>query len=132
MHHSNESHAPSSTKNADKERDPDMRQTTKGQQWYFGMKAHMAQGHPVGVDVESGLVHTVTTTPANVGDVNEVDKLLHGREQTVYADAGYQGAQKRAPKRGRTWYIAAKRGIVKAMPEGELKNAVKHTTSPRC
>ncbi|WEN14804.1 IS5 family transposase [Rhodanobacter sp. AS-Z3] len=113
--------APSSTKNADKQRDPDMRQTKKGQQWYFGMKAH------IGVDVESGLVHTVTTTPANVGDVTEVDKLLHGQEKTVHADAGYQGAEKRAPKRGRTWHIAAKRGSVKAMPEGDLKDAVKHT-----
>jgi IS5 family transposase len=113
--------APSSTKNKDKQRDPEMHQTRKGQQWYFGMKAH------IGVDVESGLVHTVTTTPANVGDVTEVDKLLHGKEKTVYADAGYQGAEKRVPKRGRTWYIAAKRGSVKAMPEGELKDAVKHT-----
>ena len=113
--------APSSTKNADKQRDPEMRQTKKGQQWYFGMKAH------IGVDVESGLIHTVTTTPANVGDVTEVDKLLHGQEKTVHADAGYQGAEKRAPKRGRTWHIAAKRGSVKAMPEGELKDAVKHT-----
>jgi IS5 family transposase len=113
--------APSSTKNASKQRDPEMHQTKKGQQWYFGMKAH------IGVDVESGLVHTVTTTSANVGDVMEVAKLLHGREKTVYADAGYQGAEKRAPKRGRTWYIAAKRGRIKAMPEGELKDAVKHT-----
>ena len=113
--------APSSTKNRDKQRDPEMHQTKKGQQWYFGMKAH------IGVDVESGLVHTVTTTPANVGDVSEVDKLLHGQEQTVYADAGYQGAEKRAPKRGRTWYIASKRGGMKAIPEGELKDAVKHT-----
>jgi IS5 family transposase len=69
----------------------------------------------------------VTTTPANVGDVTEVDKLLHGKEKTVYADAGYQGAQRRAPKRGRTWHIAAKRGGIKAMPEGEWKEAVKHT-----
>jgi len=53
-----------------------MHQTKKGQQWYFGMKAH------IGVDVESGLVHTVTTTPANVGDVTEVSKLLHGKEKT--------------------------------------------------
>jgi IS5 family transposase len=112
--------APSSTKNADKRRDPDMRQTKKGQQWYFGMKAH------IGVDAESGLVHTVTTTPANVSDVMEVDKLLHGQEQTVHADAGYQGAQKRAPQRGCTWFIAAKRGRVKAMAEGELKEATRH------
>lgn len=69
----------------------------------------------------------MTTTPANVGDVTEVAKLLHGKEKTVYADAGYQGAEKRAPKRGRPWYIGAKRGAIKAMPEGELKDAVKHT-----
>ncbi len=114
-------HAPSSTKNKDKTRDPEMHSTRKGNQWYFGMKAH------IGVDVESGLVHTVTGTAANVADVLEVDKLLHGKEKTVYADAGYTGAEKRAPKRGRKWYIAAKRGAIKAMPEGELKDAVKHT-----
>jgi IS5 family transposase len=114
-------HAPSSTKNAAKARDPEMHQTRKGQQWYFGMKAHIA------VDVESGLVHTVTTTAANVSDVAEVAELLHGKEKTVYADAGYIGAEKRVPKRRRKWHIAAKRGRIKAMPEGELKDAVKHT-----
>lgn len=116
-------HAAPSTKNKAKARDPDMHQTRKGQQWYFGMKAH------IGVDVESGLVHTVTTTPANVADVVEVDKLLHGKEKTVYADAGYIGAPKRPgmTKRGRTWYIAAKRGSIKAMPEGDEKDAAKHT-----
>jgi IS5 family transposase len=114
-------HAPSSTKNQNKARDPEMHSTRKGNRWYFGMKAH------IGVDVESGFVHTVTGTAANVADVLEVDKLLHGKEKTVYADAGYTGAEKRAPKRGRKWYIAAKRGAIKAMPEGELKDAVKHT-----
>ena len=114
-------HAPSSTKNESKARDPEMHSTRKGNQWYFGMKAH------IGVDVESGFVHTVTGTAANVADVVEVDKLLHGKEKTVYADAGYTGAEKRAPRRGRKWYIAAKRGAIKAMPEGELKEAVKHT-----
>jgi IS5 family transposase len=114
-------HAPSSTKNAAKARDPEMHQTRKGQQWYFGMKAH------IGVDVESGLTHTVTTTAANVADVAEVAKLLHGKEKTVHADAGYIGAEKRAPKRGRKWHVAAKRSKVKAVPEGELKDAIKHT-----
>lgn len=113
-------HAPSSTKNEAKSRDPEMHQTRKGQQWYFGMKAH------IGVDVESGLTHTVTTTAANVADVTEVAELLHGKERTVHADAGYIGADKRAPKRGRKWYIAAKRGKVKAMPEDELKEATEH------
>jgi len=60
-----------------KARDLEMHQTKKGNQWYFGMKAH------IGVDAESGLVHTVTTTAANVGDVTEVNKLLHGRESSV-------------------------------------------------
>jgi IS5 family transposase len=115
-------HAAPSTKNDAKARDPQMHQTRKGNQWYFGMKAH------IGVDVESGLVHTVTTTAANVADVVEVGKLLHGKEKTVYADAGYIGAEKREgmTKRGRTWHIAAKRGSIKAMPEGELKDAAKH------
>lgn len=112
--------APSSTKNRDKARDPDMRQTRKGQQYFFGMKAH------IGVDAESGLVRTVTTTPANVADVTETAKLLHGRETAVYADAGYLGADKREAKRGRTWHIAARRGSVKAMPEGPLTAATKH------
>jgi IS5 family transposase len=73
------------------------------------MKEHIS------VDVESGLVRAVTTTPTNVSDVTEVDKPLHSQEQTVHGDAGYQGAQKRARKRGCTWFIAAKHESVKAM-----------------
>ena len=112
-------HAPSSTKNQDKTRDPEMHQTRKGNQWYFGMKAH------IGVDVESGLVHTVTTTPANVADVTETAKLLHGKEKSIHADAGYTGADKREElKRCKArWHIAAKRGKVKAMPEDAVKEA---------
>lgn len=72
-------------------------------------------------------MHTVTTTAAHIADVVEVDKLLHGKEKTVRADAGYAGAEKRAPKRGRKWHIAARRGAIKAMPDGELKDAIKHT-----
>jgi transposase, IS5 family len=115
-------HAPSSTKNRDKSRDGDMHQTRKGQQWYFGMKAH------IGVDVESGLVHTVTTTPANVADITETERLLHGGEASVWADAGYTGADKRdaLKKRPIRWHIAAKRGSIKAMPEGDLKDATKY------
>lgn len=112
-------HAPSSTKNSSGRRDPQMHQTKKGNQWYFGMKAH------IGVDAESGLTHTVTTTPANVADVVEVDKLLHGDETTVHADAGYTGAQKRVPRPELTWNIAAKRSRIKAMNEGPLKDVTK-------
>src|SRR6201997_3402126 len=81
--------APSSTKNAEGERDPDMHQTKKGNQWHFGMKAH------IGVDADSGLVHTVTTTAANVADVTQAGDLLHGQETVAFGDAGYQGVDKR-------------------------------------
>ncbi len=82
--------APSSTKNAAGERDPEMKQSRKGQQWYFGMKAH------IGVDADSGLVHTVRGTSGSVHDVVEANALLHGEETEAWGDAGYQGAHKRA------------------------------------
>ena len=81
--------APSSTKNKEGERDPEMHQTKKGNQWHFGMKAH------IGVDEDSGLVHHVECTAANVADVTQVHKLLHGREDVVCGDSGYTGADKR-------------------------------------
>ncbi len=81
--------APSSTKNADHARDPEMHQTKKGNQWYFGMKAH------IGVDEFSGLVHHVHCTAANVADVTVTHTLLHGKEDSVFGDSGYTGAEKR-------------------------------------
>ena len=81
--------APSSIKNKEKKRDPDAHQVKKGNTWHFGYKAH------IGVDKDSGLVHTVEATPANVHDVAEVPKLLTGEEETVYGDSGYLGAGKR-------------------------------------
>jgi IS5 family transposase len=110
--------APSSTKNEKGERDPEMHQTKKGNQWYFGMKAH------IGVDADSGLVHTVTTTPANEADVEQVDELLHGKEEVVHADAGYTGAQTRVDRKGLRWEIAAKRGRIQAMQDGRKKRAI--------
>jgi IS5 family transposase len=107
--------APSSTKNAASERDPEMSQTKKGNQWHFGMKAH------IGVDADSGLVHTVVTTPANESDLEVVEELLHGKEKVVHADAGYTGADKRVDREELQWQIAAKRGRIKAMPEGREK-----------
>ena len=118
-------HAPSSTKNQDKARDPEMHQTKKGNQYYFGMKAH------IGADVESGLVHTVTTTAANAADISEAANLLHGKESHVYADAGYTGVAKREEivndknKSKVEWYVAEKRGKIEAMPEGRLKKQAK-------
>mgnify|MGYP000887722645 FL=1 len=75
--------APSSTKNADKARDPEMHQTKKGQQWYFGMKMH------IGVDSRTGLVHSAVVTAANVHDKHPLPELLHGNEQRVYGDSAY-------------------------------------------
>jgi len=81
--------APSSTKNAAGERDPQMRQTKKGNQWYFGMKAH------IGVDAGTGYIHSVTATGANVHDLDEIANLVRDDDEIVYTDAGYQGVQKR-------------------------------------
>jgi IS5 family transposase len=89
-------HAPSSTKNATGERDPEMHQTKKGNQWYFGLKAH------IGVDAKQGTVHSVVTTAANVADSRVLPDLLHGEERKVWGDGGYQGQtaaiQEAAPK----------------------------------
>jgi IS5 family transposase len=110
--------APSSTKNAEGERDPEMHQAKKGNQWHFGMKAH------IGVDADSGLVHTVMTTAANEADVEQIEQLLHGKEEVVHADAGYTGAATRVERQGLRWEIAAKRGRIKAMKDGRQKRAL--------
>ncbi|MGF6439791.1 IS5 family transposase [Paraburkholderia youngii] len=96
--------APTSTKNGSGTRDPEMHQTKKGNQWYFGMKAH------VGVDAESGLVHTVIGTAANVHDINAAEALLHGQEMDVSADAGYQGIEKRCQVSAVRWHVAMRPG----------------------
>ena len=81
--------APSSTKNREKQRDPDAHQAKKGNQWHFGYKAH------IGVDKDSGLVQKVKVTAANVSDVATMPELLTGEEEVVYGDSGYLGAEKR-------------------------------------
>ncbi|MBN3851694.1 IS5 family transposase [Paraburkholderia sp. Ac-20342] len=96
--------APSSTKSGSGTRDPEMHQTKKGNQWYFGMKAH------IGVDAQSGLVHTVIGTTANVHDINAAEALLHGQETDVYADAGYQGIEKRCQAIQVRWHVAMRSG----------------------
>jgi IS5 family transposase len=115
--------APSSTKNKTGERDPDMHQTKKGNQWHFGMKVH------IGVDADSGMVHTVRGTAANVNDVVEGNSLLHGEETEVFADAGYQGAHKRPDAReGPTWHVAMRPGkrkeLDKTKASGQLTELV--------
>ena len=106
--------APSSTENSTGERDPEMHQTKKGNQCHFGMKAH------IGVDADSGLVHTVTTTAANEADVEQVSDLLHGKEEEMWADSGYRGAQSRV-KRGVQWHIAGRPSDMAKMPKGRAK-----------
>ena len=109
--------APSSTKNRSGTRDPEMHQTKKGKQWHFGMKAH------IGVDADSGLVHTVIGTAANVNDVTQGHALLHGKEEVVFGDAGYQGADKRPEATGVAWQLAmrpGKRKAIKHTPWGHL------------
>ena len=109
--------APPSTKNKSKARDPEMHQTKKGNQWHFGMKAH------IGVDVASGVVHTVIGTAANEADINQAAALLHGQETDVFADAGYTGADKRPEFEDCdvSWNIAIKHSVIKALPE-RLRN----------
>lgn len=97
--------APSSTKNSSGERDPEMKQSRKGQQWYFGMKCH------IGVDADSGLVHTVRGTSGAVNDVIEANSLVRASDHDVYADAGYQGAGQRPDaRRDVSWHIAMRPG----------------------
>ena len=102
--------APTSTKNKDKKRDPEMHSSKKGNQWYFGMKAH------IGVDAESGLVHTVRGTSGNISDIAEANSLLHGQESVAYGDAGYQGVEKRPDATKEvTWHVAMRPGKRRAL-----------------
>src|SRR6476469_4114473 len=96
--------APSSTKNEGKTRDPEMHQTKKGNQWFFGMKAH------IGLDAESGIVHSVVATAANVGDITQAGALLHGEEEVAFGDAGYRGVNKREEAQGPRWHVAMQPG----------------------
>ena len=115
--------APSSTKNKDGARDPEMHQTKKGNQWYHGMKAH------IGVDAETGLVHSLATTAANAADVATAHAVLHGGEAAVHGDSGYQGVGKRPENRDADvdWHTAMKPGkrrlLDKSSPEEAAEQA---------
>lgn len=118
--------APSSTKNKNGERDPEMHQTKKGNQWHFGMKAH------IGVDADSGLVHTVVGSAANVNDVTQASQLVHGEEADVFADAGYQGVAKREEVQGinANWHVAMRPGKRRALdtdtPMGDVLDKLEY------
>ena len=108
-------HAPASTKNSlPQARDPEMHQVKKGNQWYFGMKAH------IGVDAATGLVHSLATTAANVADITQVPRLLHGAETQVWGDAGYAGVARRPEHRGRRvdWQVALRPGQRRRLAPG--------------
>ena len=118
--------APPSTKNREGKRDLEMHQSKKGNQWHFGMKAH------IGVDVQSGLVHTVIGTAAHIHDVTQSQALLHGEETDVFGDAGYQGVEKREENLALpvTWHVAMRPGQRRALPKtalGELLEKIEHT-----
>jgi transposase, IS5 family len=107
--------APSSTKNEDKARDPEMRQTKKGNQWYFGMKAH------TGVDKDSGAVHTVAVSAANMHDSQAMQELLHGQEKALWGDSAYQSKERQqvAEAKGVAWHVNVKASRHRALTEAE-------------
>ena len=120
--------APSSTKNRDGARDPEMHQAKKGKQWYYGMKAHL------GVDAQTGVAHTVVTAPANEHDVTRASELLHGSEPQVWGDSGYQGVEKRSENRDRPvdWQVMMKPGKRWQLPsESEAALAERRKASVR-
>jgi IS5 family transposase len=115
--------APSSTKNKEGTRDPEMHPTKKGTQWYYGMKVH------IGVDTDSGMIHAFVSTPANVQDLTPAPELLNGDEEVVYGDAGYQGIAKRPEMAGKTaqFRVAMRPGKRRALPDtpdGRLQDLI--------
>ena len=111
--------APTSTKNKDKARDPEMHSSKKGNQWYFGMKAH------IGVDADSGLVHSVRGTSGHVSDIAEANSLLHGQERFGFGDAGYQGIEKRPDAKADVlWHITMQPGKRKKLDKTNEADAM--------
>lgn len=120
--------APTSTKNKQGERDPEMHQTKKGNEWHFGMKMH------IGVDDSLGLIHSIATTSANEHDITQAEKLLHGDERRVWGDAGYVGIEKRTEHQDRDveWFIAMRPGKRATLPKtSDLAEAEKIKASVR-
>ncbi len=113
--------APTSTKNKDKARDPEMHSSKKGNQWYFGMKAH------IGADAESGLVHTVRGSSGHVSDIAEAHTLLHGEETLAFGDAGYQGVERRPDaNKDVTWHVAMRPGKRRALNLDNEADAIRN------
>jgi IS5 family transposase len=120
--------APSSTKNEQRQRDPEMHQTRKGQQWYFGMKLH------IGVDSQTGLAHSAVVTAANVHDKHPLPDLLHGREQRVYGDCAYASQQESIQAKAPDAEDCTNQRVRKGSPTEELErmvNRIKSSTRAR-
>ena len=120
--------APASTKNRAQARDPEMHQVRKGNQWYFGMKAH------IGVDAATGLVHSLATTAAHVADITQGPRLLHGAETRVWGDAGYAGVARRPEHQGRSvdWQVALRPGQRRRLaPDSAAAEAERRKASMR-
>ena len=114
-----------SRKNRKRERDPEMKQTKKGNQWHFGMKLH------IGVDDQTGVAHSLATTAANVHDLVPSEELLHGEEERVWGDAGYQGMEKREEHKDRqvTWHIAMRSGQRRKLARDQLERLMEECKS---
>ncbi len=120
--------APSSTKNQARQRDPEMHQTRKGNEWYFGMKLH------IGTDAETGLTHSLSTTAANTADVTEAHRLLRGGEREAWGDAGYQGVERRPEHAGSEveWRVAMRPGRRRTLqPDSALAERERQRASLR-
>jgi IS5 family transposase len=115
--------APSSTKNADKQRDPEMHQTRKGQQWYFGMKLH------IGVDGQTGLTHSAVVTAANVHDKHPLPQLLHGQEERVYGDSAYASQQETIRSKAPGAKDCTNQRVRKGSPTEELERLINRAKS---
>ena len=115
--------APTSTKNKSGKRDPEMKQTKKGNEWHFGMNMH------IGVDDATGCIHSVDTTSANKHDITSADKLLHGEQDRVWADAGYVGIEKREEHRERDveWFIAKRPGKLRMLAQNSDERQTEKT-----
>ena len=111
--------APSSTKNKAKARDPEMSSTKKGNDWFFGMKAH------IGVDAESGVIHSLETSTAKVHDSQVWDALLHGNETSVWADKGYVSAERAAALSGPSQFWS----VMRKAPKGGKLHPIEETTN---
>jgi IS5 family transposase len=108
--------APCSIKNKQKQRDPEAKHTKKGNQYHFGMKAH------IGVDADSGIVHSIAITGANVADISMADDLIRDNDDTVLTDAGYQGLEKHEKTKGKAFVLALARVTTRAY--GSLAPAI--------